>query len=87
MIPNFTCKQISKKSKKFYNELCQDQMSFKKKLSFRNATFVCIDTVVIQLTTRFVDFDVISNNKIRTSTKKLADKYNLAKPAIQKQLF
>lgn len=37
--------------------------------------FVCIDTVVTQFTTRFVDFDVISNNETRTRTKKLADKF------------
>jgi len=30
----FICKQISKKSKKFNNELNQDQLSFKKKLLF-----------------------------------------------------
>lgn len=55
VMPDFICKQISKKSKKFYNELYQNQMSFQKKYHLEMQIFVCIDTVVIQLTTRFVD--------------------------------
>jgi len=84
-MPDFICKQISKKNKKSFIMNCiKIKCLSKRNYHLEMQNFVCIDTVVTQFTTRFVDFDVISYNKTKSSTKKLADKYNLAKPAIQK---
>ncbi|KAL4084862.1 hypothetical protein QTP88_027741 [Uroleucon formosanum] len=84
--PEFSCKR-TRKVKKFYDELCQDQRLSQGNRYFETqVVYRCIDTVVSQLKTRFeglseisnlfsciLRLPVISDDEISESTKKLAE--------------
>lgn len=92
--PEFSCKR-TRKVKKFYDELSQDQRLSQGNHYFKTQVlYRCIDTVVTQLKTRFVGLSeindlfscilqltVISDDKISESTNKLADEFQDFNPA------